>query len=181
MPLGSLQSDFTQRYRHTPAVRAFLAEDNLRAAHGRLDAQLRATHRAYGREAPALVLDETFEEEVEAFARRVIHAPRMQLDELNAAFVRQYTEPLAAQLYHQSQFQSRIDDAREAGRPERFRRQYSQRVVDLPELVPTARQYPALTALPRQTAARPPALAVPRWRREGAPQSRDYLDPRARG
>ena len=166
--IENIQREFTQRYKHTPAVRAFLAEDNLRAAHRRLDDRLQATYRAYGEDPPSLVLDHTFAEEVEAFALQHIHSLNMQLEELNTAFVRQYTEPMAAHLYHKKEFRSRIDDARKARRPERMRRLYSNQVMDLPALGPLSKDLPALTTVHHQTQPRfrPPPKA--HWRQKNS-------------
>ena len=181
-PLDRVQETFTRRYRHTPAVRAFLAGDNLRATHRRLSDELRAVYAARGLPAPQLVLDATLVDEAEAFALAQIDAPVLDLPELNRAFVAQYTEPLAAQLYVEQEFRTRLDDAKESGRSALHLRRYSQQVMDWPELGPTPAQSPSLTSLPRQMQALPTDTAeVPPWRRSGATRSRDFLHPNARG
>lgn len=177
--LSQVQSAFTRRHAHTPAVRAFLAEGNLRALHGGLQVRLSDTYRQYGEEAPTLAMDQSFVQGVEEFALQYIHDLNAELHELNSGFIRQYVEPLGAHLYRKKEFQSRIQDARKCNRPERFRRLYSSRVVDLPELPPTPQQYPTLSTAPRQTALVRHRLPSPPWANKTA--EAEFIHPLGRG
>ena len=176
--LGQVQSAFTRKYRHTPAVRAFLEEGNLLSVYRQLDVSLQETYRKYGQESLELEMDAAFVEEVEAYALKNIHDINATLQGLNSGFIRQYVEPLAAHLYREKEFMSRIEDAKECGRSSLYRRLYSSQPMERSVLPPSVSQYPVLSSIDRQTSSHHlNPLPTPSWSNEDT----SYIHPNGRG
>ena len=142
---------FDKEFKSTPATAAFLRADNLRRVHAEFQHALDAAYRAYGQEAPSVVLDDSFVQDAAAFAQSRLHVMNNTAQDMNAHFIDGYIKPLTAQLYWTQRSRTHLDEAASCGRSQVYRRYYSNKQVPFPELPPTPQQLPSLSTAAYQT------------------------------